>query len=75
MQRGILCIEKVFFLYFIFLINEERVQKKYYTNIKEQILMLCCINKVDGKWYPLKFFLVNILYCNSFTLEHDLFSS
>ena len=29
----------------------------------------------DGKWSPLKFFLVNTLYRNLFKLEPDLFSS
>ena len=32
-------------------------------------------SKVDGKRSPHKFFLVNILYCNSVTLGPDLFCS
>ena len=31
--------------------------------------------KVDRERSPFKFFLENILYCNSVTLEYDLFSS
>ena len=50
--------------------------EKILTNTNEKILMLWADKgKVDGKRSPLKFFLVNILYLNSFTLESELFSS
>ena len=55
--------------------SEKVLNKFWWKNINALRRWSAEASKGDGKQSPLKFFLVNILYRNSFALEPDLFSS
>ena len=59
-------------LYFLFFINEVKEDRKNISALNRRSINA---SKVDGKRSLLKFFLINMLYRNSLTLEPDLFSS
>ena len=68
MQREFFFFDIIFYI----LVNEV---KEFRKDINALRRWSTNAYKIDGKWSPLDFFSVNILYPNSFTLEPDSFSS